>query len=222
MSGSPGAILVVAGPLAAGKSTFIQCLKADALPRELLCLLPESASRWRVFEANDFLKRSIAVDSVLHDVAPEDGLILHFDTTFGRRFGLTDYARDPIFGLMQRAHSLVIVSIHPSPETLQAQFEGRLRDQRQRRGWARELWRRIVHRPLRALVRRARGQRVVDTSRIFRDQAGLEQCYREWTAFARSLVREKPGSILVCVEPRVGRDRRPTFVLNADTVEVSG
>jgi hypothetical protein len=216
----PRTILLVAGPSGSGKSTFIQCLKSGGLPAELRSLLPEAATAWPHFEANNFLKCGIAVDSALQDPAVEDGLILHFDTAFGRRYGMADYVGDPAAELMQRASSIVIVNIHPSPETLGAQFERRLAEQRRRRGWARELWRHLVHLPARTLVRRLRGQALVDTSRIYRSASDLDECYRKWSQFARALVEMKPGSRLVCIEPHLRSGREPAFVVKTEPAEM--
>lgn len=209
----PAGILLVAGPSGAGKSTFIRCIKAGSLPPEVRELLPESAAQWRVVEANDFLKRNVAVDAGLHDAGSEPGLILHFDTAFGSHFGVTDYTHDPAFVLMRRTGRLSVVSIQPSPDTLRHQFEARLQEQRRRRGWARELWRRAIHTPMRGLVRRLEGKPAVNASRLYHSRENLERCYREWLTFVRTLLRENPDSRLICVEPRGGQGEKATFVV---------
>jgi energy-coupling factor transporter ATP-binding protein EcfA2 len=220
MSPSAFPMLIVAGPSGAGKSTLIESLKRNSMAPELRSLLPEAASQWPVFEGNDFLKRSIDIDSVARDASAAGGLILHFDTAFGRRLGITDYELDPAFGVIQRASTLVIISIHPAPETLRSQFERRQGDQRRRRGWMREAWRQIVHRPLRGLIRRASGKQMVDTSRIFRKPGDLEQCYRDWSVFARSLVSAKPGSKLIWLEPQVDDAGTATFAVSTNAEDV--
>lgn len=216
----PAEILLVAGPSGAGKSTFIRCLKAGTLSSDIANVLFPSSAEWRVVEANDFLKRSVAIDPVVHEAAQAGGIILHFDTAFGRRFGVMDYARDPAFSLMQQATSVVVVSIEPSPTALQVQFEGRLGEQRRRRGWARELWRRAVRRPASVAIQIISRRRNVDTSRIYRSPDELERCYREWATFARTLVKQRPGSKFICVEPLADRDHGPGFVAKPDRVEI--
>jgi hypothetical protein len=100
---------------------------------------------------------------------------------------------------------------------LRAQFEGRLQDQRQDKGWARVAWRSLFHRPVRAVRRRLSGQRTIDTSRIYARPDELAQVYSQWTAFARALVSGRPGSRLLRVEPGFGVDGQPTFVLTAQS-----
>jgi len=208
----PSAILLVAGPSGAGKSTFIQCLKDGTLPPEIVRMLPPAAGRWQVYEANDFLKRNIAVGSVTEVPAPDGGIVLHFDIAFGRRLGVTDYANDPVMHLIRVPGELVVVNLQPSAERLRAQYEARLREQARRRGRLNEAWRRAVRRPLRELQRRLRGN--VDTSRIFDQADDLARCYREWTAFAQSIVCSKPGSRLIHARPHLAKDRTPTFVID--------
>jgi hypothetical protein len=84
----------------------------------------------------------------------------------------------------------------------------------------REAWRQIVHRPLRGLIRRASGKQMVDTSRIFRKPGDLEQCYRDWSVFARSLVSAKPGSKLIWLEPQVDDAGTATFAVSTNAEDV--
>lgn len=207
----PAAILLVAGPSGAGKSTFIQCLKAGDLPGDLQRLLPASAPRWRIIEGNDLLKRDITADFVKQAAELEDGLVLHFDIAFGRRLGVSEYAHDPLMEALGVPDRLTVVSIQPSPAALQTQFEGRHQQQRERRGFARDLWRRAVHRPMRNLVRRTRGQTRGDTSRIYTHPRELQQTYQEWITFAQTLVSHAREGKLICVEPITGHDGRPSF-----------
>jgi energy-coupling factor transporter ATP-binding protein EcfA2 len=212
----PAAILLVAGPSGAGKSTFIQCLKVGHLPADLKHVLPVSAAQWRIIEGNDLLKRDITADAVRQAVELEEGLVLHFDIVFGRRFGLTDYAHDPLMHVLGVPERLTVVSIHPSPAALQTQFESRQQQQRERRGSVRELWHRVVHRPMRESLRRVRGERRTDTSRIYAHPSELQQTYREWVTFAQSLVSRAHEGKLICVEPVTGRENGLNFALIAD------
>lgn len=195
-------VLLVSGPSGAGKSTFIHLLTVGRLPDGLLSLLPDEVEDWPVVEANDCLKRGVTVESLRTRASASGGLILHYDTAFIFRKGLRGYQQDPVFKVLSEAKSLVIVSLNPSPEVLRAQFEDRRRLQMRNKGWFRQAWSMSVHRPLRHMRLKLRGRTFVDTADLYKEPRQINKCYREWDAFARSVVHAKPNSKLLYVVPQ--------------------
>jgi len=193
-------LLLVAGPSGAGKTVFINQYRSRTLAPELTRLLPANAERWPQIGANDCMKRGVGIDRVLPREWPAPGGIAHYDTAYVHRFGL-GYEHDPVSELFLNAGQVIVVSIRPPAETLKAQFEARTARQRAAKKTSHVLWKDHVRRPIERAIGRIKGIDPRDTGELYRDAGWLNRCYDEWTTFAGHLIRGKPGSRLIALEP---------------------
>lgn len=210
---SPADIILVAGPSAAGKTTFIQHLTAGRLPVPLRGMFPDGLDRWAKLEGNVFVKRgaSVASESILPNIPQGAGLIVHYDTVLIRRYGISSYHDDPVFVLLSRAQALIIVNISPPLPVLKSQFDARQSRMAREKGWLKSTWRTVVRMPLRPLRFRLR-RAASKTADIYRNMDYIANSYREWNDFAASLVRATPNARMLNVERRTS-DVGETFVL---------
>ncbi len=210
-------LLLVAGPSGAGKTVFINQFRAGSLPRDLAQLLPSNAERWPQIGANDCMKRGVGLERVLPREWTAPGGIAHYDTAYVHRFGLAGYEQDPVYELFRKAGRLVVVSINPPADTLKAQFEGRMARQRSAKKATHLLWKDYVRRPIERALGRIKGVDPLDTGNLYRDSDWVDRCYAEWTAFAKNLIRGKPGSRLITLGPSSDTAGNPAFrVISAD------
>lgn len=194
-------LLLVAGPSGAGKTVFINQYRSGTLAPELTRLLPANAERWPQIGANDCMKRGVGIDRVLPRDWPAPGGIAHYDTAYVHRFGLSGYEQDPVSELFRSAGQVIAVSICPPAETLQAQFQDRAARHRGAKHVSHLLWKDYVRRPIERAIGRVKGTDPRDATELYRDASWLDRCYDEWAAFAGRLIRGKPGSLLIRLEP---------------------
>ena len=100
-----GHLVLIAGAQAAGKTTFIQDLLSQRLPREVASLLPVPGDGWSVHGAEDIA----AIERAGRRV---EGLVLHYDLMRWLKF--KGFARDPVLGLLRQAKQVTIVTLMPS------------------------------------------------------------------------------------------------------------
>lgn len=194
-------VLLISGPSGAGKSTFINSLATGELSPELIGLLPEDAANWPSVEANDLLKRGIAPACIAATAKRNSSIILHYDTFFIRRFGLPDYSYDPVSKLILEAVNLIIVYIKPTPDELKVQFDKRMHEQLQRKGWKRKLWALFGRRQLKRLKFRLFGLGMPHTDDLYRSGGEIEKSYADWEKFLEILLRSKPHARVLHVTP---------------------
>lgn len=206
-------LLVVAGPSGSGKTVFINQFRAGTLAPELKALLPENAERWPQIGANDCMKRDVPLARVLPKVWTAPGGIVHYDTAYIHRFGLGSYHDDPGSELFRRAGRTVVVSIAPSAEQLQGQFEARQAQHRSSKKRSHLLWRDFVRAPVERLFHRLQGVDPHQTGELYEDPDWLSRCYREWDEFVRGIAGTKPGSHLITLEPYIDEKKGPSFRL---------
>jgi len=212
-------MLLVAGPSGAGKSTFIELLTKRQLPAEISAELPRGADRWPQFEANNCLKDRVHPETVQADKASGSGIVLHYDIVFTHRYGIHEYERDPAAALFARDGCPVIVFVKPRRDRLIRQFESRLKRHLSRKSPASRLWARYVRHPMRraAAPLRRRPQPLVTASVLYDDHDWLGRCYQQWDAFMRTIVRDKPRSKVLYVEPCCDDVSSATFRLIGST-----
>lgn len=215
-------LLLVSGPSGAGKSTFIDLMQSGALPPEIAAQLPEGCARWPVYAANDFRKHGIDPDAMLRDAQLEAGVILHYDIVFPHRYGIHDYEKDPAARVFARSRAPVIVSVKLPRQRLISQFESRLDQHMRKKSMARRLWRQLVHRPMRRVMARLRGDVPRETTDLYSDPAWLAGCCEQWDAFLSALVSGKPGSKVLSIAPCPHTKPGPAFRLLGGLEAVPG
>lgn len=208
-------LLLIAGPSGAGKTVFINQFRAGTLAPELQQLLqqllPGNARTWPQVGANDCMKRGVGIGKVLPRDWQAPGAVVHYDTAYIHRFGVTAYEQDPIAGLFRSAGQIVAVSIAPPASALRAQFGNRLARQRGAKKASHLVWKDHVRRPIERALNRLRGLDPRDTGDLYRDAEWLARCYAEWNAYVGRLIAGKPGSRAVTLEPCVDAAGRPSF-----------
>ena len=163
-------VLIVSGPSAGGKSTFIAQLVAGGLDASIAGLLPSGAAEWSHVDGNDILTRSLALEDALPEGSTLPGVIVHYDFVHILRVGFSDhYSEDPLFRIFDMCNRITICDVRPSRERLYQHFSDRLREQQRRKGKLRVMWRRRVHAPLRNLRMRLKGERHLVKEDIYRD-----------------------------------------------------
>jgi len=193
--------LLVSGPSGAGKSTFIELMQKRLLPAEISAELPSGCELWPVIAANDLQKYRVNLDALLPEKLQTDGVVLHYDIVFPHRYGIHDYAKDPVADFISNGHVGVVICIRISRDRLIEQFETRLRAHMSAKSAGRRIWKTFVHQRMRRLTARIRGLPFRETIDLYRDPNWLYHCAEEWERFARSITRNKPGSKLVFISP---------------------
>lgn len=206
-------VLVVSGPSAGGKSTFIDQFVAGRLDASIARLLPPDASGWAHVDGNDILKRSHVLEDVLPDGASIPGVIVHYDFVHILRVGFSDdYGKDPLFRILEMCNKVTFCDVRPSQERLFEHFSDRLREQQRRKGKLRVMWRQKVHAPLRQMRMRLKGERHLVKEDIYRDAAWMKACYARWDAFLSDIAIGHTNVSIVRVEPDGVTSEGATFV----------
>jgi len=112
-------LLVVSGPTAAGKTTFLEQLSAGTLPAAIRSQLPPDCERWPLLRAASIGSEALhAIDGTRLDVPRLDGLVLEYDTMRPIETATHTFERDSALDFMECAHETTVVSLQPSPERL--------------------------------------------------------------------------------------------------------
>jgi hypothetical protein len=204
---------MVSGPSAAGKSTFIDQLRAARLDPEIRSLMPSDTGDWPVLDRT-LLKQGAPFRSIL----PQStilGAIAHYDISYVTRGGDRGFASDPFLAILDHIGSLTLVVVRISSERLLEQLSRRRSQHRQAKGSLAPLWKQIVRDRVQDLRRRARGDARILKADAFRSREWLADCYGAWDRF----MLEKRGVIPVIstadVAPSLDVAGRPSFVLCA-------
>jgi len=206
-------VLLVAGPSAAGKSQFIDLLTKRQLPPEIWAEVPPGADRWPQFAANDCLKRGVSPESALPDKLRATGIVLHYDIAFIYRYGIEAYEKDPAATLFMHDECPVIVCVKPTSDRLVRQFVLRRERLLRKKGRARRLWAQHIRHPVQNAMARLKGARLLEATALYSDHDWLGRCYQQWDTFVRTVVRERPRTRVLYVEPCEDEASRPTFRL---------
>jgi hypothetical protein len=206
-------ILLVAGPSGGGKSTFIRLLRAKQLSSQIAGSLPPEAESWPLVTAN-FRKSEPSEDSApAGGPAHPSGLIVHYDTTFPHRHGIHNYEADPALQILEHADRLCIANVLPAHDQLVAQFDRRHQRRHGSKNLARKAWRHGVRIPFNRLRALLGGQRR-ETMDLYATPEWVRSSCEQWDAFVKSVMRGKPGSTVLQVEPWPDAQGHPNFRLH--------
>ena len=209
-------LLLVAGPSGAGKTVLITQFRAGKLDPGIRKYLPDKAEAWPQIGANDCMKRGVGIEAVLPRDWSAPGGVVHYDTAYIHRFGLTRYEQDPIAELFDTAGRLIIVSISPSAAALKAQFDDRRARQLSDKKPSHLFWKTYVRRPIEKTINRLKRIDPRETRELYQDPEWVNRCTAAWTDFARRLVSRKPGSRLIVLKPVLDTQGNETFGVISD------
>jgi hypothetical protein len=206
--------LLVAGPSAAGKSTFISQLKAGQIGAEIAARMPGDAAEWPLVNGNDVLKLGLPM---LAEQGRTRGLIIHYDITHIPRFLVRGgYAADPLFQFLQQVETLTIVDIRVPAERLLEHLKARRGKIREKKSIAQRLSSAFIRAPTQWLKRRLPGKRRILKTDAFMSEEWLEECYRAWDLFIAGTT-SKRSVARVTVEPWPGHGDGASFRLARDS-----
>lgn len=203
-------LLLVSGPSAAGKSTFLERLRQRDLPPDILQALPAGAERWAQTNGRRIVHRRREE----HGSAAESGVVFHYDIMRPFESAIRDYGDDPDLSPLRRAGSVTLVLIRPAAEDLAR----RLRDRPPRTHVAAAIFEAIhgglspvMPTPLRRrrkayskFTEHARHRRLVEGY----GQAGwLDSWYRRWEDFVAAEFGERLQRPILTIEPADGNFR---------------
>ncbi len=120
-----GTLVVVAGASGAGKSTFLDCLAARALPASIMAALPPGCADWPQTNGKRVIGKG-ARNVALSGLMRVEGAVQHYDilSPFGAAAG--SYETDLALGLLKRADRIVVVDIRPGRDVLRKHLAERL------------------------------------------------------------------------------------------------
>jgi hypothetical protein len=200
-----GQLLLVCGPSAAGKTTFIRQLQRDRLPAAVKSFLPEGAQGWPQSSAKEYV-RGTGYAGLPRGGASIPALIFHYDTMRVNYLGFADYEADPALEILGSAEAIVLVDLRPTPETLGQHVLWR-RERRQRNRWVKKL----VHLGKRARRPELSSAPAIPNSILVEDdclQPGwIERQYARWDAYLRTV----PLREVIRLEPVLRSRGEPSF-----------
>jgi hypothetical protein len=179
-------LVVVAGPQAAGKSTFIRQLASCRLPSDLMRHIPAGAFAWGHTDAKRFLDRTPETHTAAGLPKELPGLIFHYSLIRRGRLDIQSFAADPALEIISLAEEVLIISIMPPPARLVMQFAERAREEQAQKSKQpfRRLQRLITGGDISPMS--ARQSRVFD---LYQSTGWLERLYREWEAYVEACRR---------------------------------
>ncbi len=117
-------LLVVSGPTAAGKTTFLARLRAGTLPAETRAALPRDCEKWPQIDAAGLARAEArALDGSPIDVPELDGLVLEYDILRPLESATHTFDRDQAMDLLDCAEEIHVASLRPEPQQLLRQYE---------------------------------------------------------------------------------------------------
>jgi hypothetical protein len=203
-------LVVVAGPQAAGKSTFMRQLALGHLPGELMRHVPADAVGWVHTDAKSFLNRTLETHSAAGLPKALPGLIFHYSLIRRGRLAFNSFTDDPALEILRLSDKALIISIVPPPARLVRQFAQRALEEQAQKS----------QRPLRRLHRLISGEgpsaMTARQSRVFelyQTADWLDRLYRDWAAYVETCRRTKKNVQAIQVEPDSGAHQEPSFLL---------
>lgn len=112
-----GHLLVVSGPSASGKSSFLKQLGTGGLPPDIVAALPPGASDWPQTNGRRIVGGGGSRGRPRLAREP-DGLVLHYDFLRPFETSIAGYADDQALAALAAADAITIVTLHAAPERL--------------------------------------------------------------------------------------------------------
>ena len=215
-------LLVVAGAAGAGKTTFLDLLRAGKLPAELASELPPGASDWPQSSGSRIRGRTRARrDAAGRQVV--EGIALHYDIMRVWDTLVEDYSRDPALLALSLADVVTVVTIRPSDERLARQIGQKPPDPGPIRSALKALERRLrgALRPGQVPVYREAGSeaRHAKLRALYGQPGFLDERYAAWERFVIGRFGGRPLSF-ISVEPVGAENGRPSFRVRANGGQV--
>lgn len=121
-------LLIVSGPTASGKSTFLDNLRDESLPGHIVSLLDKDAHTWPQTSGKIVVRETL---KTIHgkEIVPDkiNGLALHYDILRPLSTRTVDYYRDPTLDVLRCAKNITVIILRNDPADLINQFnEGEL------------------------------------------------------------------------------------------------
>ena len=123
-------LLIVSGPTASGKSTFLDNLRDRTLPGHILSLLDKDAHTWPQTSGKIVVRKTLTTITG-EKISPDEigGLTLHYDILRPLSTHTVDYYRDPTLDILQCAKNITVIILRNDPADLINQFNaGELTD----------------------------------------------------------------------------------------------
>ena len=208
-------MVVVSGPSAAGKSTFIRQLMNGTLAADILATIPDQAGNWPLVDGNDIMKQQKSATDVLPKGGIIPGIVVHYDFVHILRINFAGtYRDDPFYELFDLSKRIVICDIRPTRSRLVDQFEQRLAQQKKRRGLLKNSFRALIHNPMRSLKNRLSGVSHENKQELYNSEQWLDECYARWDEFLKHEVNNRSEVQEVRILP-AGTDDAPNFQLES-------
>lgn len=120
-------IVIIAGPTASGKSTFMAMLAAGRLPIPIATKLPATASNWLQTSGRKVFARPAARGRGDDRPSVQDGVALHYDMMRPYARGFEGFGADPALKLLTRAEAITVVTLRACGPELARRISNRAR-----------------------------------------------------------------------------------------------
>ncbi len=103
-------LLIVSGPTASGKSTFLDHLRTQTLPGHIVSLLDKDAHTWPQTSGKIVVRETLT--TINGEIIPLDkinGLALHYDILRPLSTRTVDYYRDPTLDVLKCARNITVI-----------------------------------------------------------------------------------------------------------------
>jgi 2-polyprenyl-3-methyl-5-hydroxy-6-metoxy-1,4-benzoquinol methylase len=116
-------LIVVTGPTAAGKTTFLRQLKEGALPTDLRAWLPPGCEEWPQFAAKHLAREGArGFDGKTIDVPYLAGAVFHYDFMRPLTAAVHTYQRDQALDVLKCSDQITVIALRPEHAQLLRQF----------------------------------------------------------------------------------------------------
>lgn len=189
-------VIVVAGPSAAGKSSFIGQLRNGTLGGDIRSLLPDDAAMWPDIRETAIAER-VAGESVL----------VHYNVLEIERSGFRAELDDPSIQSLMRASALTIVNIAPDYDRLLQQYLARKERMHKaslqfqcRKSWPRRAYGSFFREPAFKVLAWA-GVKKRRNRRLHFYPAIVDRCVGAWFDLIGQIARSHPNFTVIDIVP---------------------